>query len=247
MAAALTTVAALTLGCRADWPSAAGATDDATVSMRATSGGDGVRARRELVVHLDGIHSGIRLPAADLPFDLQLPAPSADDADADEWRALLARRSAVVEVGFSDQEWFLHQDRSAAKVARLLFLPDQGAIAVTNVRAQVSDAPKDGDPTVAASRVASSREWRFAIDEERYRRLLAELRAWIDPAGDGFLALLDGARAECYSARFDYALRSNCHDWTAHMLGVAGIALPDRLHRTASRLERDIDSVLRSR
>jgi len=234
-------VAALMVGCRADWPAAAGAAGDANEWSQAPAACSGRPASRELVVHLDGIHSGLRLPAADLPFDLQVPPPRADDGTRD-WFPRLTRRDELVEVGFSDRAWFLHQDRSVAKVGRLLFAPDEGAITVTSAGERRPET--DDDHAAAAVRPGRGREWRIRIAESDYQRLLAELLAWIDPEGAGFIALHDGARAECYSARFKYSLRSNCHDWTAHMLAVAGVPMPGRFHRTATRLAEDIDSVL---
>jgi len=48
---------------------------------------------------------------------------------------------------------------------------------------------------------------------------------------------------EFYASPYDYAMLSNCHDWTAHMLRSIGVTVPPRWVRTADGFTADLDTL----
>lgn len=185
-----------------------------------------------LTVFHDTFHSGFYVPAADLPFDMRVDDRVrliADPAVLEDGPP----RTEFVEVGFSNVDWFLHENRTCLKVVRLLVLPDDGTILVTNL-----------DRDTYRDVRAKGRVWRIPISEPRYRDFLTELRSWVDLDGASYVAQVGDIRAECYSSKYSYSMRSNCHDWTTHMLQAAGIPMAWRFYRRAADLEVDLDAAI---
>lgn len=187
-----------------------------------------------LTVFHDNFHSGFYLPATDLPFDMQMDSraqrmagPELLSADPD--------RTEIVEVGFSNLDWVLHENRTCWKVARLLFFPDDGTLLVTNLHSDTYQQVR-----------TNGKVWRIPLSEARYKLFLSELLSWVDPGAPSYVAQLGDIRAECYASKYSYALRSNCHDWTSHMLCCAGIPMAWRLYRKAEDLREDLDSALQA-
>ncbi len=189
-------------------------------------------ATETLTVFSNGFHSGFYIREELIPFEMSLDPRlqgktegTLDDAP---------KRSAYVEVGFSNKEWALAEDRSWTKVARLLLAPDDGLVLVTNLDAELYRSVRE-----------TGRVWRIPVTAGQMSSLLTELSLWLDPAGASMIGQLAGERAEFYASTYDYAMCSNCHDWTAYMLTCIGMPMPDRWWRTAETLHEDLDEVLR--
>jgi hypothetical protein len=189
-------------------------------------------ATQTLVVFNNGFHSGFYLKQEYVPFQMDLD--SRLQGKTDGYFSSTASRSAIVEVGFSNKDWALYENRGWTKILRLLCVPDTGSILVTDLNAELYQMVKQ-----------RGRIWRLNITQEQFQEFFAELGRWVHPQGESFLGDFSGERAEFYESVYNYSMRSNCHDWTAYMLRHIGIPLKYRWYRTAARLSADLDEAIK--
>lgn len=172
-------------------------------------------------VFCDGFHSGVVLPRAVVPSDLDPSALAGQD-----YR--LGRS-----FHYGEQAWTSGEDMSDCHAVRLVFIPGTGVIQ--------SDVTSLDTPEIPGTDRNKMRVWSFSASRAARDAIFLRLRnTWMEEAAQPRLAD-DGGPSHLIACRRDWSVWRNCHDFTSDLLRAAGLDLPRHTIATAGVLIDDLD------
>jgi hypothetical protein len=177
-----------------------------------------------ITVFNDGFHSGIILPYAGMPIDL------------DRQRGQVPVPLPFVEIGFGESQWVQNLDRSFLHMVRLGMWPSQGMLLLINHPQPRRD--DRGEVPATYHEIQLTGGGRDA--------LYAEIAHWLDRAHVYVRPPTDPLFL--YRSTRAYTPFRNCHDFTICLLRAARFPIKRGWLNTSSRLERGVvDGIRRMR
>lgn len=175
----------------------------------------------EMQVFTDGFHSGVVLPRAWLPREVDPLGPA--------WAHSRPARS----FHYGEEAWTSGEDMSKLHAARLAFWPGVGVVQ--------SDLTGWSRPRIPGTDPDRFRTWTFRLDLRAREAVVQRLQSeWLAP--HAMPRLIDDAEAtHLFPARHDWSVWWNCHDFTADLVRAAGVDLPAHTIATAGVLTQDLD------